>query len=116
MVSEWVDKTTEQLRAEGAVTTGGKTPAKKLSAADGCPDIHAPVEPVPDNDWVGIKMMIMIVSVFSSSHLSPGVSLISDLVHDSGMLQSELFTSRSQNLVLTKLPNSGFWRYGQFFK
>ena len=66
MVSEWVDKTTEQLRAEGAVTTGGKTPAKKLSAADGCPDIHAPVEPVPDNDWVGIKMMIMIVSVFTS--------------------------------------------------
>ena len=66
MVSEWVDKTTEQLRAEGAVTTGGKTPAKKLSAADGCPDIHAPVEPVPDNDWVGIKMMIMIISVFSS--------------------------------------------------
>ena len=65
MVSEWVDKTTEQLRAEGAVTTGGKTTAKKLSAADGCPDIHAPVEPVPDNDWVGIKMMIMIVSVFS---------------------------------------------------
>ena len=66
MVSEWVDKTTEQLRAEGAVTTGGKTPAKKLSAADGCPDIHAPVEPVPDNDWVGIKIVIMIVSVFSS--------------------------------------------------
>ena len=65
MVSEWVDKTTEQLRAEGAVTTGGKTPAKKLSAADGCPDIHAPVEPVPDNDWVGIKMMIMMISVCS---------------------------------------------------
>ena len=65
MVSEWVDKTTEQLRAEGAVTTGGKTPAKKLSAADGCPDIHAPVEPVPDNDWVGIKMMIMIRSSVS---------------------------------------------------
>ena len=41
-------------------------------------------------------------------HLSPGVSLIYDLVHDSGMLQSELFTSRSQNLVLAKLPNSGF--------
>ena len=50
------------------------------------------------------------------SHLSPGISLISDLVHDSGMLQSELFTCRSQNLVLAKLPNSGFWRYGQFFK
>ena len=32
------------------------------------------------------------------------------------MLQSELFTSRNQNLVLAKLPNSGFWRYGQFFK
>ena len=65
MVSEWVDKTTEQLRAEGAVTTGGKTPAKKLSAADGCPDIHAPVEPVPDNDWV-ITKMIIIIGVFSS--------------------------------------------------
>ena len=50
------------------------------------------------------------------THLSPGVSLISDLAHDSGILQSELFTSRSQNLVLAKLPNSGFWRYGQFFK
>ena len=50
------------------------------------------------------------------AHLSPGISLISDLVHDSGMLQSELFTCRSQNLVLAKLPNSGFWRYGQFFK
>ena len=50
------------------------------------------------------------------THLSPGVSLIYDLVHDSGMLQSELFTSRNQNLVLAKLPNSGFWRYGQFFK
>ena len=61
MVSEWVDKTTEQLRAEGAVTTGGKTPAKKRSAADGCPDIHAPVEPVPDNGWV-IMMMIIIIS------------------------------------------------------
>ena len=51
-----------------------------------------------------------------SAHLSPGVSLISDLANDSGILQSELFTSRSQNLVLAKLPNSGFWRYGQFFK
>ena len=50
------------------------------------------------------------------THLSPGVSLIYDLAHDSGILQSELFTSRSQNLVLAKLPNSGFWRYGQFFK
>ena len=54
--------------------------------------------------------------VFTKPHLSPGVSLISDLAHDSGILPSELFTSRSQNLVLAKLPNSGFWRYGQFFK
>ena len=52
----------------------------------------------------------------AGSHLSPGVSLIYDLAYDSGMLQSELFTSRNQNLVLAKLPNSGFWRYGQFFK
>ena len=44
-------------------------------------------------------------------HLSPGISLISDLVHDSGMLQSELFTCRSQNLVLAKLPSSGFWKF-----
>ena len=51
-----------------------------------------------------------------STHLSPGVSLLYDLAHDTGMLQSELFTSRNQNLVLAKLPNSGFWRYGQFFK
>ena len=54
--------------------------------------------------------------ILSYPHLSPGVSLIYDLAHDSGILQSELFTSRSQNLVLAKLPNSGFWRYGQFFK
>ena len=54
-------------------------------------------------------------NIFHSSHLSPGVSLIYDLAYDSGMLQSELFTS-SQNLVLAKLPSSGFWRYGQFFK
>ena len=46
----------------------------------------------------------------SVTHLSPGISLISDLVHDSGMLQSDLFTWRSQNLVLAKLPNSGFLR------
>ena len=56
------------------------------------------------------------VPCYMYSHLSPGVSLIYDLAHDSGMLQSELFTSRNQNLVLAKLPNSGFWRYGQFFK
>ena len=49
------------------------------------------------------------------THLSPGVSLIYDLAHDSGILQSELFTSRSQNLVLAKLPSSGFWKYGHFY-
>ena len=58
----------------------------------------------------------MNITLTGCTHLSPGVSLISDLAHDSGKLQSELFTSRSQNLVLAKLPNSGFWRYGQFFK
>ena len=55
-------------------------------------------------------------STLSYTHLSPGVSLIYDLAYDSGMLQSELFTSRSQNLVLAKLPSSGFWKYGHFFK
>ena len=59
---------------------------------------------------------ILALSLVIPSHLSPGFSFIYDLVHDSGMLQSELFTSRNQNLVLAKLPNSGFWRYGQFFK
>ena len=53
---------------------------------------------------------------YDTTHLSPGVSLIYDLAYDSGMLQSSLFTSRNQNLVLAKLPSSGFWRYGKFFK
>ena len=56
------------------------------------------------------------IQLYVISHLSPGVSLISDLANDSGMLQGEIFTSGSQNLVLAKLPNSGFWIYGQFFK
>ena len=38
-----------------------------------------------------------------SPHLSPRVSLIYNLVHDGGILQNELFTSRSQNLVSDKL-------------
>ena len=50
------------------------------------------------------------------TQVSPAFFKISDLAPDRGMLQSELFTSRSQNLVLAKLRNSGFWRYGQFFK
>ena len=44
------------------------------------------------------------------ANLSPGVSLIYDLAHDGGILQSELFTSRNQNLVSGKLWKSGFWR------
>merc|ERR1712079_722233 len=55
-------------------------------------------------------------NIYALTHLSPGVSLIYDLVHDSGILQSELFTRGSQNLILAKLPSSGFWRYGQCFK
>ena len=51
-----------------------------------------------------------------SPQVSPAFFKFSDLAPDCGMLQSELFTSRSQNLVLAKLRNSGFWRYGQFFK
>ena len=43
------------------------------------------------------------------THLSPGVTLIYDLAYDSGMLQSSLFTSRSQNQVSGKLRKSGFW-------
>ena len=46
----------------------------------------------------------------------PGVYFLYDLVHDSGILQSDLFTRRSQNLVSPKLPNRGLWRYSQFFK
>ena len=42
-------------------------------------------------------------NIIFSTHLSPGVSLIYDLAHDSGILQSELFTSRSHNLVSGKL-------------
>ena len=76
------------------------------------------------NTWLNLNIgvnyvdraVVLVLTCLSLSHLSPGVSLIYDLAHDSGMLQSELFTSRNQNLVLAKLPNSGFWRYGQFFK
>ena len=47
-------------------------------------------------------------------HLSPAFFKFSDQAPDWGILQSELFTSRS--LVSPKLPSLGFWRYGQFFK
>jgi len=46
--SEWVDLTNKQLHIEAGA--GGSK--KKLSLPFG-PDIHAPVEPIPDNDWVG---------------------------------------------------------------
>ena len=51
-----------------------------------------------------------------STQLSPAIILMSGGVHEGGMLQSDLFTRRSQNLVSGKLRRSGFWRYGQFFK
>ena len=44
--SEWVDLTNQQLHIEAGASK------KKLSVPNG-PDIHAPVEPIPDNDWVG---------------------------------------------------------------
>ena len=76
---------------------------------------HPPLIPPAEHLGTQEANAMVVVKIFLS-HLSPGVSSISDLAHDSGILQSELFTSRSQNLVLAKLPNSGFWRYGQFFK
>ena len=65
---------------------------------------------------IGFYDLFLFCFVLCLNNLFPGISLISDLAYDSGMLQSELFTCRSQNLVLAKLPNSGFWRYDQFFK
>ena len=47
--------------------------------------------------------------------LSPAIILMSGGAHEGGMLQSDLFTRRSQNLVSGNLRRSGFWRYGQFF-
>ena len=43
-----------------------------------------------------INMSIVIILLKDiTTHLSPGISLIYDLAYDSGMLQSELFTSRN---------------------
>ena len=47
----------------------------------------------------------------SDTQLSPTIILMSGGVHEGGILQSELFTRRSQNLVSGKLRSSGFWRY-----
>ena len=53
---------------------------------------------------------------FSATQVSPAIILITRGAPEGGMLQSWLFTSRSQNLVSGKLRRSGFWRYSQFFK
>ena len=41
-----------------------------------------------------LRRAVMIFPRISGPHLSPGVSLIFDLVHDSGILQSELLGVR----------------------
>ena len=50
------------------------------------------------------------------TQLSPAIILMSGGAHECGIVQSDLFTRGSQNLVSGKLRRSGFWRYGQFFK
>ena len=57
---------------------------------------------------IGFYDLFLFCFVLCLNNLFPGISLISDLAYDSGMLQSELFTCRSQNLVLAKLLNFGF--------
>ena len=47
--AEWVDLSNQQLEIEA--TVGGVK--KKLSGVTNGPDIHAPIEPIPDNDWTG---------------------------------------------------------------
>ena len=59
-------------------------------------------------------MLYCVAYLLSSTQLSPAV--IYDLAPDGGILQSELFTGRSQNLVSGKLWKSGFLRYCYFFK
>ena len=56
-------------------------------------------------------MMIM-----TRPQLSPAMILMSGGVHEGGMIQSWLFTSRNQNLVSGKLWRSGFWSYSKFVK
>ena len=45
--AEWVDLSNKQLEIEATVVK------KKLSGVTNGPDIHAPLEPIPDNDWTG---------------------------------------------------------------
>ena len=52
----------------------------------------------------------------SDAQVSPAIILITRGAPEGGMLQSWLFTSRSQNLVSGKLRSSGFWSYSNFFK
>ena len=51
-----------------------------------------------------------------NTQLSPGIILMSGGVHDGGIIQSSLFTSRNQNLVSGKLWRLGFWSYSKFVK
>ena len=74
--------------------------------------------------WTLFRVTSNCCSMFIDNHihnsrrtqLSPAIILMSGGAHEGGMLQSDLFTRRSQNLVSGKLRRSGFWRYGQFFK
>ena len=52
----------------------------------------------------------------NASQVSLAIILITRGAPEGGMLQSWLFTSRSQNLVSGKLGSSGFWSYSIFFK
>ena len=77
--------------------------------------IQIPIYPVPYTCDYGCCIILWALSPLQKpdpsclqfviyTHTYPhGVSLIYDLAYDSGMLQSELFTSRSQNLVSGKL-------------
>ena len=71
--------------------------------------VQSPLEPLDDAGGGGAGLAGVPLSVCGRqscivhTHLSPAVSLIYDLAYDRGMLQSELFTSRNQNLVLRKL-------------
>ena len=56
-----------------------------------------------------IGWLFIFPCIMYPSQLSPGIILMSGGVHDGGILQSSLFTSRSQNQVSGKLRSSGFW-------
>ena len=58
---------------------------------------------------VSVCVIFLLGSVLFEARLSPAIILMSGVAHDGGILQSRLFTSRSQNLVSGKLRRSGFW-------